>query len=118
RLARVIGTKYVHFPDRSQVTDIEITLRTPDELARLLGSTGEIERRGRSAGARRIQARASEPGRDASALGLWHAREARRVPRGASRLRILHPRRPRTGAPRSATARLLRGCGSSSPIPG
>jgi hypothetical protein len=28
-----------------QVTDMEITLRIPDELAKLLGTTGEIERR-------------------------------------------------------------------------
>ena len=32
-------------PERGQVTDMEITLRIPDELARLLGTTGEIERR-------------------------------------------------------------------------
>jgi len=32
-------------PERGHVTDMEITLRIPDELARLLGTTGEIERR-------------------------------------------------------------------------
>jgi hypothetical protein len=31
--------------EQGQVTDMEITLRIPDELARLLGTTGEIERR-------------------------------------------------------------------------
>src|SRR5438128_10764464 len=33
------------YPERGQVTDMEITVRIPDDLARRLGTPAEIERR-------------------------------------------------------------------------